>query len=288
MQKMTENTNPLQKYYRQPQIYIKLPSGGQWYTPEVFTPTENGEIPILPMTAKDELAFKTPDALISGQATVDVIKSCVPNMKDPWQMVNFDTDTILLAIRIASYGETMNIDYTVPITNETATTTLNLPALLEDLSKVKVSDTCKTKAGFVIKLAPLRYSQLTKIIIAQYEQQKIYASAVASSVNEVTRSKTFSESFNKLNELNFDMLLQSVGSITTPDGVEVKDRLQIQEFLSNAPSDVVDEIQSELAKVRSQAQTPPLKIKATEEQIKKGVSATFEVPVTFDNSNFFG
>ena len=285
---MTENTNPLQKYYRQPQIYVKLPSGGKWYGPEVFTPTENGEIPILPMTAKDELAFKTPDALISGQATVDVIKSCVPNLKDPWQMVNFDTDTILLAIRIASYGETMNIDFTVPVTNEQDSTTLNLPAMLEDLGGAKISDSCKTKAGFVIKLAPLRYNQLTKIILAQYEQQRIYASAVASNVNEVTRSKTFSESFKKLNELNFDMLINSVASITTPDNVEVNDQKQIVEFLSNAPSDVVDDIQTELAKVRSQAQTPPLKIKATEEQIKKGVPATFEVPVTFDNSNFFG
>ena len=288
MQKMTENTNPLQKYYRQPQIYIKLPSGGRYYSPDVFTPTENGEIPILPMTAKDELAFKTPDALISGQATVDVIKSCVPNLKDPWQMVNFDTDTILRAIRIASYGETMNIDYQVPVVNESVSTTLNLPALLEDLSRVQLKDSCTTKAGFMIKIAPLRYNQLTKIIIAQYEQQRVYASAVASSVNENIRTKTFSESFNKLNELNFDMLYQSISSITTPDKVEVTDKNQILDFLKNASSDVVDEIQTELSKLRLQAQTPPLKIKATEDQIKKGVPTTFEVPVTFDNSNFFG
>ena len=85
---MTENTNPLGKYYRQPQIYIKLPSGGRYYPKEVYTPTETGEIPILPMTAKDEMAFKTPDAMINGQSTVDVIKSCVPNLLDPWKMVN--------------------------------------------------------------------------------------------------------------------------------------------------------------------------------------------------------
>ena len=52
---MVENANPLSKYYRQPQIYIKLPSEGKWYGSDVFTPTENGEIPVLPMTAKDEL-----------------------------------------------------------------------------------------------------------------------------------------------------------------------------------------------------------------------------------------
>ena len=110
---MTENTNPLGKYYRQPQIYIRLPSKGKYYGPEVFTPTETGEIPVLPMTAKDELAFKTPDAMMSGQATVDVIQSCVPNFKNAWKMVNFDTDAVLLAIRIATYGETCLL-YTSP------------------------------------------------------------------------------------------------------------------------------------------------------------------------------
>ena len=60
------------------------------------------------MTAKDEMAFKTPDAMINGQSTVDVIKSCVPNLLDPWKMVNYDTDAVLLAIRIATYGETMD------------------------------------------------------------------------------------------------------------------------------------------------------------------------------------
>ena len=122
---MTENTNPLSKYYRQPQIYITLPSKGKYYTSDVFTPTETGEVPVMPMTAKDELAFKTPDAMISGQATVDVIQSCIPNIKNAWKMVNFDTDAVLLAIRIATYGETMNISYTVPITNEAQEHTVN-------------------------------------------------------------------------------------------------------------------------------------------------------------------
>jgi hypothetical protein len=31
-----------------------------------------------------------------------------------------------------------------------------------------------------------------------------------------------------------------------------------------------------------------VKIKATEEQIRAGVPATFEIPMTVDNSNFFG
>ena len=282
---MTENA--LNKYYRQPQIYIKLPSGGKWYGPDVLTPTETGELPVLPMTAKDELAFKTPDALINGQAIVDVIQSCLPNIKNAWKIVNFDTDTILLAIRIATYGETMDIKFNVPVTNEQSETTLNLPALLEDLRRSEVTDTATTKSGFKIKLNPLDYQTLTKIATAQFEQQKMYGTVSSSSLTEEQKSKAYVDAFTKLNTINIDLLIDSVNSITTPEGAEETDTAKIREFMNNCPSTIVDEIQSAIGNVRSQAQVKPVTMKATEEQIKKGVPATYQVPVTFDQSNFF-
>ena len=285
---MTENTNPLGKYYRQPQIYIRLPSQGKYYGPDVFTPTETGEIPVLPMTAKDELAFKTPDAMMSGQATVDVIQSCVPNFKNAWKMVNFDTDAVLLAIRIATYGETMDVTYSVPITNEQMSHTVNLPAMLEDLAKVQIIDEATTKSGFKVKLAPLDYKSLTQVQVAQFEQQKIYATVNNSALTEQEKSTQFVKSFKVLNNINFGMLVDSITQITTPDGQTVVDKAQIKDFCDNCDAKVINELQDELAKIRAQAQIQPVKFKATEEQIKKGVPASYEVPVTFDSSNFFG
>ena len=285
---MTENTNPLGKYYRQPQIYITLPSKGKYYPADVFTPTETGEIPVLPMTAKDELSFKTPDAMISGQATVDVIKSCIPNLLDPWKMVNYDTDAILLAIRIATYGETMNITYKVPTINEEMEHTVNLPAILEEFGKIDVVDTASTKKGFKFKVAPLDYKSLTAVQVAQFEQQKIYVTVNNSAMTEDQKSKQFAKSFAVLNNINFGMLVDSIIEITTPGGDTVTDKTQIKDFCENCEASLVNEIQEELSKIRTQAQTKPLKMKATEDQIKKGAPASYEVPVTFDNSNFFG
>ena len=285
---MTENTNPLGKYYRQPQIYIRLPSKGKYYGPDVFTPTETGEIPVLPMTAKDELSFKTPDAMMSGQATVDVIQSCVPNFKNAWKMVNFDTDAVLLAIRIATYGETMDVTYNVPVTNEQMSHTVNLPAMLEDLARVDIVDEATTKSGFKVKLAPLDYQALTQVQVAQFEQQKIYTTVNNSALSEQEKSTQFVKSFKLLNNINFSMLVDSITQITTPDGNTVVDKAQIKDFCDNCDAKVINEIQDELAKIRAQAQIQPIKFKATEEQIKKGVPASYEVPVTFDSSNFFG
>jgi len=286
--KNMENTNPLQKYYRQPVIYIKLPSGGRYYPKEVFTPTETGEIPILPMTVKDELAFKTPDAMINGQSTVDVIKSCVPNMLDPWKMVNYDTDAVLLAIRIATYGETMDVNFRVPVTNEEQSHTLNLPALLEDLGRAEIVDETMTSTKFKIEIEPLTYKSLTKIQIARFEQQKMYGTIDNSTMTDEAKQSAFAKSFETLNMVNFSLLVDSIKSITTPEGNTVVDRAQIIEFCNNADAKTVTEIQEKLSDLRVQAQIPPLRIKATEDQIKKGAPTSFEVPVTFDSSNFFG
>ena len=283
-----ENTNPLQKYYRQPAIYIKLPSGGRYYAKEVFTPTETGEIPILPMTAKDELAFKTPDAMINGQATVDVIKSCVPNLLDPWRMVNYDTDAVLLAIRIATYGETMDVNFTLPVLNEEQTHTINLPALLEDLARAQIEDETTTSKGFKVEIQPLTYKTLTKIQIARFEQQKMYGTIDNSTMTDEAKQSAFAKSFETLNMVNFSLLVDSIKSITTPEGNTVVDRAQIIEFCNNADAKTVTEIQEKLSDLRVQAQIPPLRIKTTEDQIKKGAPTSFEVPVTFDSSNFFG
>jgi hypothetical protein len=266
---MTENTNPLSKYYRQPAVYITLPSKGKYFDDKGFEKTQTGELPVLPMTAKDELNFKTPDALLNGQSTVDVIESCLPNIKDAWQVVNHDLDTILLAIRIATFGETMDVEAPVPKTNEMQTHTVNLPQMLETLKNVDIKDDIMTKSGFKIKVAPLTYKELTKNQLATFEQQKIYATVSQSQLNDQEKSKTFAESFRKLSELNFD------------------DKQQIKDFINNANLNITNEIQNGLAELRTQGNLKPLTVKANEEQIKKGAPATYEVPVTFDNSNFF-
>ena len=76
--------NPLKGYFRRPSIYIKLPSGGNYWPQGMLEMPENGELPVYPMTAIDEITYRTPDALFNGQALVDVIQSCIPAIKNAW------------------------------------------------------------------------------------------------------------------------------------------------------------------------------------------------------------
>ena len=280
--------NPLHEYYRQPAIYINLPTKGRYYSADAYAPTATGEIPVLPMTARDELSFRTPDAMMSGQATVDVIRSCMPNVLDPWKLVNYDIDIILLALRIATYGETMDITAVVPVVNESMTQSVNLPALLDTVRSITIDDNAVTKQGFRIKFNPLTYKEITQSQLLAFEQQKTMSSVSASQMSEEEKNKRFTESFKKLTDVNWSILQDSIQQITTPDGVVVSDKEQINDFLANCNSKIVLEIQEELGRVRNQANFKPLKFKSTEEQIKRGAPVSFDVPLTFDSSNFFG
>jgi hypothetical protein len=283
---MTENTNPLNKYFRQPALYVALPSGTD-YPPHVVTPTETDELGIMPMTAKDEIRFKTPDALMNGQGVVDVIESCCPSIKDAWQIKSYDLDTILIAIRIATYGETMEINFNVPGANENVSHTINLPALLEQIKAQKIDTEFTLKDGLKIKVRPLTYKDMTATSLQTFQQQKMYGAIQDSQLSDEEKATRFNDAFAKLTELNSSILLKNLASVTMTDGTEVTDPAQIREFVDNTNAALINEIEQKVIALRSQGAVRPLKLKATEEQIKKGAPASYEVPVTFDTANFF-
>jgi len=284
---MTENANPLKRYYRQPQISIRLPSGEKYYSESVVQKTTTGEHAVLPMTAMDELSFRTPDSMMNGQATVDVIKSCIPTILDPWQLVNHDIDTVLIAIRIASYGETMDITAGVPGTNETQTHTVNLPQMLDTIRQEKITDHCVLQDGLKLHIAPLTYKQITDAQLKTFEQQRIYAQVAQSNLGPEEKTKRFTESFRVLSDLNVNLLINNIERIQLPTGETVTDKTAILDFIKNADAKIVRELENKLGNIRQQGSIKPVKVKATEEQIKAGAPATYEVPITFDNANFF-
>ena len=89
-----QQPNPLSQYFRQPAIHIRLPSGGQFYPVGSINMPPNGELPVLPMTAVDEITYRTPDALFNGSAVISVIQSCVPAIRNAWVMPSTDIDAV--------------------------------------------------------------------------------------------------------------------------------------------------------------------------------------------------
>ena len=146
--------NPLSNYFRRPSIYITLPSKGEFYPKGALVMTENNELPVYPMTAVDEITYRTPDALYNGTSVVDVIQSCMPNIKDAWAIPSIDLDTILSAIRIASYGHTLELSTKCPKCEEEADWGVDLRKIIEQLD-IKDFDNIVNAGDLTVHIKPL-------------------------------------------------------------------------------------------------------------------------------------
>lgn len=277
--------NPLQKYFRQPKLYIKLPSEGKFYPAGAFEQTETGEIPVYSMTAKDELAFKTPDALLNGQATVEVVQSCLPNIKNAWQMPSIDLDAALIAIRMATYGETLTITTKTPVTGEEKEFALDLRQLFDEFSNL-VYDTEVVMADMVIHVRPLTYQEYTKAALKTFEEQRIFNLVNNDSVSDEDKLQAFTNSFTKLTQLTVDMVTQGIAKIVIGEE-EVTNKKHIDEFIKNADKEFFTAITQHLEIQKQKYSLKPLTAQATAEEIEQGVPTTYQIPITFDQSNFF-
>jgi len=286
IQAMPRKANPLSGFMRQPKIYIRLPSGGAYWAPGSIQIPENGELAVFSMTAKDELAFKTPDALMNGQAIVDVVQSCIPSIKDAWKMPNIDVDAILIAIRIATYGEMMEISHTVPGTDEQVEHQLDLRIMLDKLANNIWEEAVEITDELTCFVRPLTYKHMSLTGIKAFETQKLMQAINDDAISEEKKLEIFNQSFNKMTDITVDLIAESIHTIQVPDAI-VKEKAYIKEFLQNADKTVFQKIQDHLNKMKEVNGLPPLMMNSTPEQVEAGAPETYELPIKIDNSDFF-
>lgn len=275
----TQTTNPLLNYFRQPKIYIKLPSKGKYYPPNTLDLSENGEYAVYAMTAKDELMFKTPDALMNGSATIEVIKSCIPSIKNPWQMPSIDIDAVLIGIRIATYGENMDISSECPSCGHFNEFGLDLVQYLEHAMNFNYEDTLSV-GPLMVHLRPYSYKEVTKSALKTLEQQKIFQIINDDDLSDEEKIEKFGNSFVKLTEMTVDVVAGCVAQIDTPEG-SVNDPVLIKEFINNSPADVFKTISGHISKLKDEIALKTQKVSCQE------CKHDFELEVTMDQTNFF-
>ena len=273
--------NPLRKHFRQPAIYLRLPSQGQFYPESSLDLPVTGEIPVYPMTVKDELTLKTPDALMSGIGMVEVIKSCCPSIKNPWDIPAIDIDSIFIAIRLASYGEGMDVNSKCSHCGEDNEHTSDLRVMLDNLQIANYNlKSLIDDLTFLFK--PQRYQSINQTNIIAYEQQRIIDSIITNdSLTEEEKSSQFKVSFQKLKDMNIDVVVTSIKSITTDEGDVVTDPKQIGEFLSNCSRKVYDEIKNEIQHLVNSNKLAPIDL------VCDSCSTPYQTSIEFDQANFF-
>jgi hypothetical protein len=284
---MNSTVNPLSMFMRQPKIYIKLPSGGLFWPNGSLELSETGEYPVYSMTAKDELMLKVPDALMNGQAIVDVIQHCVPNVKNAWKIPTIDLDIILIAIRIATYGEVMN----TPVKfadNLELEYQVDLRVLMDRLmSQINWNPIIPVNENLTVFVKPLDYRALSKAALQTFETQKIMEVVNDEKLSEDQKIKLFQESFKKLTETTVETISNSIERIESANG-STDDPAHIREFIDNVDKEIYNTIQFHLDALRENNTIKPMIVPVTDEMREKGITGdTVEVPITFDPSTFF-
>jgi len=271
--------NPLSQWFRQPKIYIKLPSNGEFYPHGSLDKSENGEYPVYAMNAKDELMFKTPDALLTGQSTVEVIKSCIPAIQDPWSMPSIDLDVALVAIRIATYGQNMEVTANCPHCKSENSYDVDLVAWLGTIGNFEYQTTVNCDP-LMVHVRPYSYQELSKTNIKTLEQQRLFNTINDDSLSDEQKLDIFGKSFVRITELTVDVIAGCIKRIDTPNGF-TDDPTEIKEFINNASKDIFDRIAEHIQSMKKEIEFKPMDVKCQD------CEKPYEMPITMDQSNFF-
>jgi transcriptional regulator NrdR family protein len=275
---MTEN-NPLSRYFRQPTIYMRLPSSGRHYPAGTIDLPANGELPVYPMTVRDEIINKTPDALFNGSAVVNLIQSCVPNIKDAWAIPSVDLDSILIAIKVATYGKDLDITGSCTHCRESSDYVIDLNRVLADIGITDYN--CPQRIGqFELMFRPLSYHEINETSKEQFNEQKILNILPESGLSDQERVQQINQLIVKITDGTISALSKSISSIRTDD-VIVTDEQQIHEFLNNCPNAMFTAIRDAAVAKRQAGAMKPLKLTCNH------CEKQYEQTLTLDLSNFF-
>ena len=270
--------NPLAKYFRVPGVHVHLPTNGAFMPPGSIEFTMNGDLPVYPMRAADELLLKSPDALMSGYALEKLIESCVPSIKAPRFVSSPDLDVIMLAIRAATYGDVIETSSACPSCGTENHVRTGLPSIIGNMTSVEPENPVRLSDEVVAYLRPYNLTNATQIGITSFEEmRKVQAVETA---DPDTRRNQINESMEHISHLTIRMMADCILKIVIPEGV-VSDTRMIREFIDNISKEWTDRLQVKLEEINGRG------IRKTFDVHCEKCRHEWESQIEFDPATFF-
>ena len=278
---MTQNTNPLADFYRNPKLYVALPSGTDFYSKDIVEMTEVGELPVYPMTAKDDILTKNPDALLNGDAVIKLVKSCVPAVKNPALLLAPDMEVLLIAIRQASSDtKFMEVDRNCPECNEPNRFDLDLSVALAESQEIEALKEVVLSNGLKVLISPTNYMHTIQGAKAVIEQNRQFQNIDVNNSDE--QLKALGDALEKLSTMNYEVILKSIVSITIPDtGLVVDDVKQIADFLDNVEKAIGIELNDAVSEINNGGIQKEVEMQCGE------CEHVYTTPINYDPVGFF-
>jgi len=274
-------SNPLFQYFKPPGIYVNLPSQGKFYTNKPKL-TDQNEILVKAMTAKDELSFKAPDLLMNGESLIEVINSCVPDIEDPNEMPNCDFNIIMLAIRLATYGSELSYSAFCEKCEESNDFGVDIERLLDRIEPI--SDSYYVQLDQLkVYLKQYTLKSQIKSALARFEQATITNSILSNEeLSQAEKTLEFNKSFNVLAKMTYEVVLDSIIKIETPTNEIIDNREYITEWLYQIGKKHYDVISNKLEEITKDGFDNLVEFNCNK------CNESNKVPIVFDPTSFFG
>jgi len=271
--------NPLQQFFRQPKIFVNLPSQGIYNKPG----TLQGDLTAMPvygMSGMDEIIIKTPDALMTGQSTATILESCCPTVKNAWELSTIDTPILFAAIRIATYGNTITINHTCPKCENLHNFDLDLTRVIEHYNNCKYENKL-VLTNVVIKTQPLTYKQRTDFNIKNFQlQQKLAQIEKLEKLEE--QQPHFSGLFEELATIQKELYSASIECVEAGTSV-VTERSFIDEWMNNCDGEIFDAIKTHIETNQQRMSMPLFPVVCVNDTCQHEMNLSIEL----DYANFF-
>lgn len=270
-------SNPLQKFFRQPKVFISLPSKGLYYEPGALIGDYNN-VPVFAMSGMDEIIMKTPDALFTGEATAKVIESCCPYIKNAKTMPSIDIDALLIAIRIATFGEKMTVTQTCQKCESENEYEIELGKLLDHFNNLKFVNAIAVSDTLTIRIRPLQYEEMSYFSIENFKLQKTLFQTA--DLTDDNRQQQVDQIYKDLSELQLQLFLTAIESVQV-EGILVTEKVHIEEWLRNTERDTYKLIKNKLEENKEAWGMPPQPV------LCSSCGAENSITITLDQANFF-
>lgn len=278
------NPNPLQKYMRHPELYIKVPSNGYFNDENTYPFSVNNEIGIAPMTTQDELLLKTPDALLNGESIAKLIESCVPGIKNVRNLPISDISVILLGIRMSSYGHEMEYQTTCPECNNENYFSANLEHVLASMNLLEESYIVSLTDKLSVSVRPHTYESSIKQILFSFNETKLFEMFTEEELSEEELSEKYVESFKKMASLTVEITADSVIAVLDENGIPVNaTRDQIFDWVANISRKDAKLIQNKIEEINKIGIDEKAEVICGNEECKH----KWTTQIGFDPANFF-
>jgi hypothetical protein len=210
---------------------------------------------------------------------VSVIESCVPNIKNAWQMPSMDIDTLLVSIRIATYGHELDISTKCPACENEADFGLDLRLVMEQIKSPDYGQVMKL-GDLEIYFRPMTYQQMNENSMTQFQDQKLLQILNNTDSDDATRVKQLSDALKKITQFTTNALAQNIAMIRTPQSQVVQIE-HIAEWLGQCDRGTFARIRDFIINTKQQGELQPLGMKCSQ------CEHEYKQAFTLDMTNFF-